>query len=52
MKFSYQFDANSPKVTVELSPECNLDDALTSFGDFLLAAGYRFEGHVAIVNED
>ena len=52
MKFTYQFDENSPKVEITLSPESTLTDALEAFESFLRAAGYGFDGVVDIVNEN
>lgn len=51
MKFEYQFDENSPKVTVELSAESCLPDVIEQFEHFLLAAGYSFEGTLDFVEE-
>lgn len=52
MKFIYQFDENSPKVEITLSPESTITDALEGFEAFLRAAGYCFDGVVDIVNEN
>ncbi len=52
MTFSYQFDSHTPKITMELSPETVLPDALGAFESFLIAVGYVFQGHVDIIPVD
>lgn len=52
IQFIYQYDKNSPKVTVELSAESGLGDVLEQFEGFLKAAGYSFTGHIDIVEEE
>lgn len=52
MKFEYQFDENSPKVTVELSAESDLPTVLEQFEGFLKAAGYPVEGTLDFIEEE
>lgn len=52
MKFEYQFDAEHPKVTIELSPEATLSEAVEQFEAFLKAAGYSFDGKLDFVEEE
>jgi hypothetical protein len=52
MKFEYQFDENSAKVTVELSPESDLTTVLEQFEAFLKASGYAFDGLLDFVAEE
>jgi len=49
MKFSYQYDEGRPKVEMEINNDSTLPDVIQSFEDFLLACGYRFEGHLDLV---
>ena len=51
MRFTYQFDENSPKVEITLSPESTLTEALEGFENFLRAVGYSFDGVVDILGE-
>lgn len=52
LKFEYQFDENMPKVTLEMSPESDLPEVLEAFQSFLLGAGYVFNGHIEILEEE
>lgn len=49
MKFEYQFDENSPKITVELSAGADLSTILEQFECFLRGAGYVFEGELDFI---
>ncbi len=49
MKFEYQFDTHTPKITMELSNESVLPDVLEAFEMFLIASGYVFDGKLDIV---
>jgi len=40
MKFEHQYDPTSPKITVEVSNDATVDEAMEAFTDFLLAVGY------------
>lgn len=52
MKFEYQFDINSPKISIELSSESDLVEVVESFERFLVAAGYTFDGQLDFVSEE
>ena len=52
MKFSYQFEENSALTEMTLNSESSLSDVLLEFEHFLLSAGYSFDGHVEIYNEE
>lgn len=39
-------------VSIETKDDLNIDDALETFGRFLKAAGYYFDGEVQIVGEE
>lgn len=52
MKFEYQFDDKSPRVSIELSPESSLGDVIEAFESFLKAAGYSFDGQLDFVEEE
>lgn len=48
MKFSYQYDEKSPKITFSLSPDSTLTEVLEAFEDFLRGVTYSFDGHLTI----
>lgn len=50
--FIYQYDENSPKVTVELPADSSLPDVLEQFEGFLKAAGYGVEGTLDFIEEE
>lgn len=50
--FEYQYDANSPKVHIELSSDSTLSDVIEQFERFLLAAGYSFYGTLDFIEEE
>lgn len=50
--FEYQYDANSPKVRIDLHSDASLPDVIEQFERFLLAAGYSFEGNLDFVEEE
>lgn len=52
IKFEYQYDENSPKITVELHPDTSLPDLIQSFQDFLKGAGYVFDGELDFTEEE
>ena len=52
MKFIYQFDKNSTKITAELPPDSSLPEVLEAFESFLKACGYCFTGEIDIVEEE
>lgn len=52
MKFTYQFDASAPLVEFTLPSDTSLPEAVAEFEKFLLAAGYCFEGHFDIVEDE
>lgn len=45
----YQHNAKSPSIQVTTPPDLSLDDALDVMTGFLLAVGYRFDGHLDII---
>lgn len=51
MVFTYQFSDVDPKITVELSPDSDLDRVLEAFEQFLLGAGFSFEGQLDFIKE-
>lgn len=48
MEFIYQYSDVYPYVSVRLSPQATLDEAIRSFESFLKAAGYSFDGELVI----
>lgn len=48
LEYTYQYSTHDPKVSMTLSPETPLGDAIEAFEAFLRAAGYSFAGHVEI----
>lgn len=52
IEFYYQFDHNSPGISVALSADSTLPMVLSAFTTFLLAAGFNFEGEATIVQFD
>lgn len=50
--FEYQFDDKSPKVSMELSPESTIDEAIEAFEAFLRAAGYYLNGPLVIESKE
>ena len=51
MKFEYQFDETSPKVTLEMTPQSSLSEVFVAFREFLLGAGYQITGEIAELEE-
>lgn len=52
MEFTFQASDYEPKIVMTLSPESALPQVLEAFEQFLLAAGYVFDGQVDIVDQD
>lgn len=52
MKFFYQYDENSPRIEITLSVDSTLDEVVTQFEGFLLAAGYRFNGSIIFSDQE
>lgn len=52
MYFEYQFNDQSPKVTISLSPESSLPEVVESFESFLRACGYSFDGSLDFIEEE
>jgi hypothetical protein len=50
--FEYWHGPGTAKVSMELSPDSDLDEVCQAFEQFLLGAGYSFTGRVEIVNEE
>lgn len=51
MKFSYQYDDDSPLVEVTLPSDLVLGEILEQFQGFLYAAGFRPNGIIDVVEE-
>ena len=52
IKFEYQYDDQSPKISVELHADSSLPDVIEQFERFLLAAGYSFEGTLDFIEKE
>lgn len=52
IRLEYQYEEGKPKIVVELNRDSSLTDLLEGFGAFLLAAGYSYNGHLDIVEEE
>lgn len=52
MRFTYQYDKGSPKISIRLSSDVCLDEILESLASFLRAAGYVFDGNIETVNPE
>lgn len=52
MEFIYQFSDVDPRVSVRISPQATLDEAIQSFEGFLKAAGYIFDGELIIESKE
>lgn len=50
--FEYQYDTNYPKITIEMHKDADLLELCEQFESFLRTAGYVFDGHVVIRNEE
>lgn len=48
MRFEYQWDADSPRIVVELPAYATLSDVVEAFNGFLRASGYVFDGQLTI----
>ncbi len=47
MRFEYQYEEGSPKVTIEIeNADICLDELLPQMGGFLRACGYSFDGEL------
>jgi hypothetical protein len=51
IKFIYQFDDDTPKISMKLEAHANLEEVCEAFENFLRGSGYVFDGTVAILNE-
>lgn len=50
MTFSYQFEEGAPEIIVTIPSDAGLEEILDSFENFLLGAGYRFTGEIALID--
>lgn len=52
MRFTYQYDKDSPKVTMTIKgPDTTLAEVIEQFEGFLKAAGYSFDGQLDFTEE-
>ncbi len=52
MEFTYQYSDIDPLITFKLPTDLELGAVLEQFENFLLASGYRFDGHIDIVDDE
>lgn len=52
--FTYDYpntDVPGYTVTMQMSEDCDLDEVITNFEQFLKGAGYSFEGQLELVSK-